>query len=299
VANELTGSLPPWKREAISIAANELIEGKLTEHFPLGVAQSGSGRETDCNVNEVLANRSIQLLGGIVGSRSPVHPRKDVNLAQRATGTFATAMHIAIIMEIETCLVPKVAALASMIERNAAGGSHRSWSRPGYAYRLRQSLRRVDEAEGDMHEVFAGESATSEWSQKHLEAFVHDIAVATGKPFVLAGDMSVEGCSTDPVIAAMGAIRGLAIVLLGIAEDAGSAAGGDIPKGLTSSAVACNEVIAEDARVIAGGGGQGLARATPPAIIRSVLNAAAILGGACNGIRPVFAGAPKVGAGVY
>jgi hypothetical protein len=96
----------------------------------------------------------------------------------------------------------------------------------------------------------------------------------------------------------MAAIRGLAIVLLGIAEDAGSAGGGVVPKGLTSSAVACMEVIAEDARVIAGGGGQGLARATPPAIIRSVLNAVAILGGAFNGMRSVFAGAPKVDAGV-
>ena len=76
VANALSGLLPPWKREAISIAATELIEGKLTGHFPLGVAQSGSGLETDCNVNEVLANRSIQLLGGIVGSWLASSPAK-------------------------------------------------------------------------------------------------------------------------------------------------------------------------------------------------------------------------------
>ena len=294
VANELTGLLQPWKREAISVAAAELIEGKLTEHFPLTIAQSGSGRETDCNVNEVLANRSIQLLGGIVGSRSPVHPQKDVNLAQNAASSFATAVHIAIVTEVETCLVPKVAALANAIER------HGWWSQPGYAYRLRQSLRRIDEGEGDMHEVFAGEAAQSvagELSRNHLDAFAHCIAVATGRPFILAGDMSAEGCSADPVIAAMAAIRGLAVAVLGIAEDVGRAAGAAVPNGLTSSSAACLEVIAEDARIIAGSGRQGSAHATPPAIVRSVLNAVGILGGACNAMRSVFAGTPGADAG--
>jgi fumarate hydratase class II len=301
VANELTGLLQPWKREAISFAAGELIEGKLTEHFPLTVGQSGFGRETDCNVNEVLANRSIQLLGGVVGSRSPVHPQKHVNLAQSAASTFATAMHIAIVTDIEVCLVPKAAALAGVIERNAAGGHPGRQSRPGYAYRLRQSLRRIDEAEGDLHEVFAGEalqSAAGETSQKYLDAFAYAIAAATGRPFILAGDMSAEACSADPVIAAMAAIRGLAVVLLGITEDAGRAAGAAVLNRLTSSAAMCLEVIAEDARVIAGSGRQGSARTTPPVIVRSVLNAINILGGACDAMRSAFAGPPTADTNV-
>jgi fumarate hydratase class II len=294
-ANELTGLLQPWKREAISVAAAELIEGKLTEHFPLAVGQSGAGHEIDCNVNEVLANRSIQLLNGIVGSRSPVHPRNDVNLAQCAVSTFTTAMHIAIVTELEAYLVPKVAALARVIERNAAGAQNGCGARPGYAYRLRQSLRRIDEAEGDMHEVFVGESSLSAAGgslRKYQEAFVRGIAVATGRPFILAGDMSPEGRSTDPIIAAMAAIRGLAVVILGIAEDARRAVGATVPKRLTSAADACQGVIAEDARVIAGAGGTGPEPATPPAIVRSVLNAVASLGGACTGMRSLFASPP-------
>ena len=148
-----------------------------------------------------------------------------------------------------------------------------------------------------MHEVFVGESALSVAGgspRKYQEAFVRGIAVATGRPFILAGDMSPEGRSTDPVIAAMAAIRGLAVVILGIAEDARRAAGATVPKRLTSAADACQGVIAEDARVIAGAGGTGTAPASPPAIVRSVLNAVASLGGACNRMRSVFAG-PQTG----
>ena len=185
-----------------------------------------------------------------------------------------------------------------MIERGAEEGCHGCLSRPGYAYRLRQSLRRIDEAEGDMHEVFAGEAvnpAAAPSLRNHPEAYANAITVATGRPFILAGDMSPEGPSADPVIAAAAAIRGLAVVLLEIARDAAAAAAA--PKELTSLAAASLEVIADEARLIAGGGGHGPARATPPALIRSVLGAIDVLGSACNGMRSVFAGERGAGAG--
>jgi fumarate hydratase, class II len=259
--------------------------------------------------------RFISLLrgfaGGVQGCRfvRAIRPEQghrsgegdDLAMAQNAASSFATTMHIAIVTEVETCLVPQVAALANAIERHAAGGHHGCWSRPGYAYRLRQSLRRIDEAEGDIHDVFAGEapqSVAGESPRNRLDAFAHCIAVATCRPFILAGDMSAEGCSADPVIAAMAAIRGLAVAVLGIAEDVGRAAGAAVPKGLTSSSSACLDVIAENARIIAGIGRPGSAHATPPAIVRSVLNAVTILGGVCNAMRSVFTGTPGADARV-
>lgn len=289
IANKSSGLLQPWKREAISAAAADLIEGKLTDHFPLAVWQSGSGLETDVNVNEVLANRAIQLVGGVVGSRAPVHPVKDVNLSQSAAATFTTAMHIAVVMEIEERLVPKVAGLAGVIERNAGSADHAGCSRAGYAYRLRQSLRRIDEAEGDMHEIFPGEpveTTVGEPSRLRQEVFAHGIAVATGRPFIVAGDTSPEACSLDPVIAAMAAVRGLAAALLGITGDVALAAGGAVPAAIGSSA-ACQEIIA-------GSSGYGAAR---PVIVRSVLNAIRILGDACDAARTAFADPAPSGRG--
>jgi fumarate hydratase class II len=292
IANESSGLLQSWKREAIAAAAADLIEGKLAEHFPLSVRQSGSGLETDINVNEVLANRSIQLLGGAVGSRAPVHPIKDVNLAQRAMASFTTTMHIALVMEIEETLVPKVAALASVIERQLERTDCAGWSRPGYAYRLRQSLRRIDEAEGDLHEIFAGElvdAGASERSRQHLETFAHSIATATGRPFIVAGSTSPEACSLDPVIAAMAAVRGLAAALLGIAEDVGIAAGAAVAAGIGSTVLACREVIAHDATVIAGSNGHGADSTARPLIVRSVLDGIRTLSDACGTARSAFA----------
>jgi fumarate hydratase class II len=292
IANESSGLLQPWKREAISAAAADLIEGGLTDHFPLSVRQSGSGLETDINVNEVLANRAIQLLGGVVGSRAPVHPAKDVNLAQAALTTFTIAMHIAIVTEIETGLVPKAAGLASMIEGNAERADHGGWSRMGYAYRLRQSLRRIDEAEGDMHEVFLGEVADggiSAWSPQNLETFAHSIAMATRRPFIVAANTSPEACSLDAAVAAMAAVRGLAVTLQGIVESVGLAASSAVSAATGATAAACQTVIAEDGRVIAGGG------ASLPAIVQSVLDSIRVLGDACETARPVFAG-PAIAA---
>src|SRR5438876_6769311 len=119
LVNEAAGRLPEHKARAIIRAAEETIAGKLDEHFPLYVWQTGSGTQSNMNVNEVLSNRAIQLLGGKIGSKEPVHPNDDVNMGQSSNDTFPTAMHIAAVMELEEHLLPHAEALAAAIEAKA------------------------------------------------------------------------------------------------------------------------------------------------------------------------------------
>src|SRR6266481_4037145 len=106
LVNAAAGRLPHWKADAIARAADEAIGGQLDAPFPLYVWQTGSGTQSNMNVNEVLANRAIQLLGGRIGSKSPVHPVDDVNMGQSSNDTFPTAMHIAAVLELEQHLLP-------------------------------------------------------------------------------------------------------------------------------------------------------------------------------------------------
>src|ERR1700758_3822608 len=117
--NAAAGRLPQWKADAIVRAAEETIAGKLDEHFPLYVWQTGSGTQSNMNVNEVLSNRAIQLLGGELGSQHPVGPNDDVNMGQSSNDTFPTAMHIAAIDAIDSLLITQVSQRADTIERKA------------------------------------------------------------------------------------------------------------------------------------------------------------------------------------
>src|SRR5580700_8037539 len=111
LANEELGQLPHDKVDLIVRAAEEVIDGKLDAEFPLGVFQTGSGTQTNMNANEVIANRAIQLAGGMVGSKKPIHPNDDVNHSQSSNDTFPTAMHIATVEAVTTLLVPAVSEL--------------------------------------------------------------------------------------------------------------------------------------------------------------------------------------------
>src|SRR5580700_2534368 len=111
LVNAAAGRLPQWKAEAIVRAADEAIAGELDDHFPLYVWQTGSGTQSNMNVNEVLSNRAIQLVGGEIGSKSPVHPNDDVNMGQSSNDTFPTAMHIAAVQAVTQSVIPAVAAL--------------------------------------------------------------------------------------------------------------------------------------------------------------------------------------------
>jgi fumarate hydratase, class II len=119
LVNAAAGRLPQWKADAILWAADEAIAGKLYGQFPLYVWQTGSGTQSNMNVNEVLSNRAMQLLGGKIGSKQPVHPNDDVNMGQSSNDTFPTAMHIAAVLELEEHLLPYAAALADAIEAKA------------------------------------------------------------------------------------------------------------------------------------------------------------------------------------
>src|SRR5882724_5692923 len=115
IVNGREGRLPKWKAELIARVADEVITGALDEDFPLYVWQTGSGTQSNMNTNEVISNRAIQLVGGTLGSKHPVHPNDDVNMGQSSNDTFPTAMHIAAVLEIQNRLLPRVRALHSAI----------------------------------------------------------------------------------------------------------------------------------------------------------------------------------------
>src|SRR5258707_10720264 len=122
IVNAAAGRLPQWKADLISRVADEVIRGDLDSEFPLYVWQTGSGTQSNMNVNEVISNRAIQLLGGRLGSKDPIHPNDHVNMGQSSNDTFITAMHIAAVQEIDSRLLPALAQL-----RDAAAAKSREW----------------------------------------------------------------------------------------------------------------------------------------------------------------------------
>src|SRR5579872_4227973 len=197
--------LPRWKATAIVQAAEEAIAGKLDGHFPLYVWQTGSGTQSNMNVNEVLSNRAIQLLGGNIGSKSPVHPNDDVNMGQSSNDTFPTAMHIASVLELEQRLLPHADALASAIEVKSrewmdvvkTGRTHlqdavpltvgQEWS--GYARQIRDALQRIRVSEEALYELAAGGTAVGTGLNAPAgfgQEIASKIAELTGHPFVTA-----------------------------------------------------------------------------------------------------------------
>src|ERR1700736_3418356 len=115
LVNQDLGKLPPEKAKLIVQACDEVIEGKLDEHFPLRVWQTGSGTQTNMNANEVISNRAIELAGGVMGSKKPIHPNDDVNKGQSSNDTFPTAMHIAAAEQMKQRLLPAVSELRDVL----------------------------------------------------------------------------------------------------------------------------------------------------------------------------------------
>ena len=236
--NAAAGRLPQWKADAIVQAADEAIRGELDEHFPLYVWQTGSGTQSNMNVNEVLSNRANQLLGGVIGSKTPVHPNDDVNLGQSSNDTFPTAMHIAAMTELERHLLPSAGALANAIESKAekwrdvvkTGRTHlmdavpltvgQEWS--GWAQQIRDALGRIRDSEHGLLQLAAGGTAVGTGLNAPAH-FSHDIAAKlaslTGFPFVTAPNKFTAEGSLDAMVASMAAVRGLAVALMKIAND--------------------------------------------------------------------------------
>jgi fumarate hydratase class II len=236
--NAAAGRLPQWKADAIARAADEAIAGKLDEHFPLFVWQSGSGTQSNMNMNEVLSNRAIQLLGGVIGSKSPVHPNDDVNMGQSSNDTFATAMHIAAVFELERHLLPEAEAIAETIETKSEewkdvvkiGRTHlqdavpltvgQEWS--GWAHQIRDALARIRASEAGLFELAAGGTAVGTGLNappNFSREIASKIVELTGRPFVTAPNKFAAQGSLDAMVHAMASVRSLAVALMKIAND--------------------------------------------------------------------------------
>ena len=328
IVNAAAGRLPQWKADAILRVADEAIAGKLDDHFPLFVWQTGSGTQSNMNVNEVLSNRAIQLLGGKIGSKEPVHPNDDVNMGQSSNDTFPTAMHIAAVMELEEHLLPHADALATAIEAKAkefmdvvkTGRTHlmdavpltvgQEWS--GWAYQIRDALARIRSSKTALFELAAGGTAVGTGLNAPAN-FGRDIAAKiaelTGFPFVTAPNKFAAQGSLDAMVAAMAAVRGLAVALMKVANDMRWLASGPrcglgellLPENEPGSSImpgkvnptqqeamvmVCIQVIGEDNAVaFAGSQGNFELNAMRPIIINNLLHSARILGDACEKLR--------------
>ncbi|MBB5343305.1 class II fumarate hydratase [Tunturibacter empetritectus] len=238
LVNAAAGRLDRWQADAISTVADEVIGGKLDSEFPLFVWQSGSGTQSNMNVNEVISNRAIQLLGGVLGSKAPIHPNDHVNMAQSSNDTFQTAMHIASALEVKRYLLPRVEALALAIEGKAKqwrdvvkiGRTHledavpltvgQEWS--GYAIQLRDAMALIDRSLDGIYQLAAGGTAvgTGLNAPPHFgEDIAAKIGELTGMPFVTAPNKFAAQGSLDAMVNAHAALRSLAVALMKIAND--------------------------------------------------------------------------------
>jgi fumarate hydratase, class II len=236
--NAAGGRLDQWRADAISTVADEVITGKLDSEFPLFVWQTGSGTQSNMNVNEVISNRSIQLLGGEVGSKIPIHPNDHVNMAQSSNDTFPTAMHIASVLEVKKYLLPRVGALATAIETKAKqwhdvvkiGRTHledavpltvgQEWS--GYAVQIRDAVALIDSSMGGLYQLAAGGTAVGTGLNappRFGEEIAAKIAELTGLPFITAPNKFAAQGSLDAMVNAHAALRSLAVALMKIAND--------------------------------------------------------------------------------
>ncbi|MES4909562.1 MULTISPECIES: class II fumarate hydratase [unclassified Streptomyces] len=238
LVNAAAGRLPEWKKQAIVRAAEETIAGELDDHFPLFVWQTGSGTQSNMNVNEVISNRASQLLGGTLGTQQPIAPNDDVNMGQSSNDSFPTAMHIASVQQIDEHLLPQARELAASIEAKATewaevvkiGRTHledavpltvgQEWS--GYAAQLHACIQEIEHSRRCLLELALGGTAVGT-GLNAPKGFSRDvankIAELTGKPFATAENKFMAQGSLDPMVRAHGALRALAVALMKIAND--------------------------------------------------------------------------------
>ena len=238
LVNSASGRLERWRADVICKVADEVIAGQLDAEFPLSVWQAGSGTQSNMNVNEVISNRAIQLLGGELGTKRPIHPNDHVNMAQSSNDTFPTAMHIASVLEIRNYLLPRAEKLAEAIEAKAQrwtdivkiGRTHlgdavpltvgQEWS--GYAAQLRDSISVIEASLKGLYRLAAGGTAvgTGLNAPPHFgEDVAAKIAELTGLPFVTAPNKFAAQGSLDPMVNAHASLRGMAVSLMKIAND--------------------------------------------------------------------------------
>ncbi len=232
------GTLAKDKGELIVKAADEVIAGKLDDHFPLVIWQTGSGTQTNMNANEVISNRGIEMAGGVMGSKKPVHPNDDVNKAQSSNDTFPTAMHIAAVEETHRRLIPMVTQLRDTLRRKSEeykdvikiGRTHLMDAVPltlgqefsGYTQMLTNGLERINDGMKRLYPLALGGTAVGTGLNTHPEFAVKvakRIADLTGKPFITAPNKFEALATHDALVEYHGALKTLACSLMKIAND--------------------------------------------------------------------------------
>ncbi len=238
IANYELGLLSKEKMELISQAADEVIEGKLDEHFPLSIWQTGSGTQSNMNANEVISNRAIEIAGGVMGSKNPIHPNDDVNKSQSSNDTFPTAMHIAAAEEITHRLIPAVEVLKNTLAEKSnqfkdiikVGRTHLQDAVPlslgqefsGYTQQLTNGIERIKAVLPGIYELALGGTAVGTGLNTHprfAELAVGKIAELTGLPFVQAPNKFEALAAHDALVFAHGAMKTLAASFMKIAND--------------------------------------------------------------------------------
>ncbi len=237
-ANMALGHLDPELGKTIVAAAQEVIDGKLNEHFPLVVWQTGSGTQSNMNANEVISNRAIEMLGGVMGSKKPVHPNDHVNMSQSSNDTYPTAMHIACAEEIVHRLLPALKHLHGALEAKRKsfdhiikiGRTHTQDATPltlgqefsGYAAQVASSIRRIELTLPGLYELAQGGTAVGTGLNAPIgfaEKVAEEIAGITGLPFVTAPNKFEALAAHDAMVFAHGAINTAAAALFKIAND--------------------------------------------------------------------------------
>jgi len=238
LTNRELGLLPPEKADLIVQAADEVIAGKLDDHFPLRIWQTGSGTQSNMNANEVISNRAIEMAGGEMGSKKPVHPNDDVNKAQSSNDTFPTAMHIAAAEEVRHRLLPAVTELRDVLKEKTdefreiikIGRTHLMDATPltlgqefsGYVQALTSDVRRIEMALDGLYELALGGTAVGTGLNTHpefAEKSAEQIARLTGLPFRSAPNKFEALAAHDALVFMHGALKTLAASLNKIAND--------------------------------------------------------------------------------
>jgi len=236
--NLALGQLEPEVAELIIAAAQEVIDGKLNDHFPLRIWQTGSGTQSNMNANEVIANRAIEMAGGTLGSKTPVHPNDHVNRAQSSNDTFPTAMHISAAEAFTHDLLPNVRKLRDALAQKSEqwkdivkiGRTHLMDAVPltlgqevsGWVAQLDANLRRLDFAMDDLFELALGGTAVGTGLNTHplfAQMVADEIANITGLTFCSAENKFAQLAAHDAIVAASGTLNTLAVSLMKIAND--------------------------------------------------------------------------------
>src|SRR5712664_3336675 len=238
LVNQDLGKLPAEKARLIAEAADEVIAGKLNEHFPLRIWQTGSGTQTNMNVNEVISNRAIEMAGGVMGSKKPIHPNDDVNMSQSSNDTFPTAMHIAAATETSRRLLPAVKYLRDALDAKSKefagivkiGRTHLQDATPltfgqefsAWVNMLDRDGARIAMALDGLYDLAIGGTAVGTGLNAHpefAERAAQKIADLTGLPFRSHPNKFTALSAHDEIVFASGALKTLAASLMKIAND--------------------------------------------------------------------------------